>query len=124
MTARRTVALVPLMLLAACATGRTPELLEQRSSLCDRCEIVVENQTTALVTVFYYGDGSRRVLGDITANSAGAYQILRPVNRDRVTLVVGVNGRDWCRGVVELPGRMVVGDVMSCKPDRLSAPLL
>lgn len=115
---RTGVGLVSILLLSGCVTGRAPSSPESNAVPCERCEIIVENQIGTPVTVHYYAEGGRRVLGDLTANSIVSFEVLRPLSRSGVTLVVGVDGRDWCRGVVELPGRLVVGNAMSCKPDR------
>lgn len=111
-------AVVSVVVLSACVTSGATPRASAGDGPCDRCQVVVENQTPTHVTVSYYGDGGRRVLGDLTGNSVASFEVLRPVARDNLTLVVGIDGRDWCRGVVDLPGRFVVGDRTSCKPDR------
>ena len=109
---------ISILVLHACASSGATTSIERGDRPCDQCEVVVENQIPTHVTVSYYGDGGRRVLGDLTGNSIARFNVLRPIARDRLTIVVQVEGRDWCRGVVELPGRLVVGDRTSCKPDR------
>lgn len=85
---------------------------------CDFCEVRIENQTGQHVAVSYYATGGRRPLGAVSSFSTETFEVIRPLARSGVTVVVEVDGRDSCRGVIDLPGKLVVGNSMSCKPDR------
>ena len=121
----RSPGLLPLLVLAGCATGGAPnfEGSGSRAEPCEECELMVENRLGHSVIVSYYqGAGSLRPLGSVNPWQAITFTVQRPIWKDRLTLVASSGGRTICRGAVDLPddkpARFTVGLRTSCRPER------
>ncbi len=107
----------------ACATPGSPDFSgsERAVEPCDaECRLSVSNALGRTVLVSVYHGGVPRFLGAVDGGRTQTFQVMRNLTSDRIVVIAELDGRDYCRGSVELPpdrpARFTVGNQTDCRP--------
>ncbi len=117
------LALVATLTAWGCATSGSPDFSGSERSVdpCDaECRLSVSNALGRTVLVSVYHGGVPRFLGAVDGGRTQTFQVMRNLTSDHIVVMAELDGRDYCRGSVELPpdrpARFTVGNRADCRP--------